>query len=538
MRATLSIELARVLKQIPGYDPFATAGDCTFDEHKARHALDFIGECCTHVKGELAGKPFVLEPWQEAIIANLFGWLRPDGSRRYREAFVFVPRKNGKTTLIAAIVAYALFCEGEPGAEIYSAAAEREQARLVYDQVTGMIRNEPALRDRSTIYKYSVVFGGASYKAISAEAGSKHGFNSSLVVVDELHAQPNRELVDVLSTSMGSRRQPLMIHITTSDFERESICNEKHDYAGKVRDGVIQDRSFLPVIFEASTKDDWTDPKIWKAANPNLGVSLSEEYLARECQRAQDSPTFENTFKRLHLNIRTEQEIRWLPMDRWDACNGAVLPSPGEPCWCGLDLSAKSDVTAFVAAFRDDDGYVLVSKFWLPRDEARERDRRDRVPYLTWAREGWITLTEGNVVDYEVIRRDINEFATEHPIQELAADPWNAYHILREMGEDDGLEVFEHRQGFAGMAAPTQEFEKAVLAGKIAHGGNPVLRWMASNVTVETDAAGNLKPSKKKSSEKIDGIVAAVMAVGRAALQEGSGPSAYEDHGVLYAGEL
>jgi len=536
MQATLSIELARTLKQIPGYDPFATAGDCTFDEAAARHALDFIAECCTHVKGELAGQPFKLEPWQQAIIANLYGWIRPDGSRRYREAFIFVPRKNGKSTMIAAIVLYALFCEGEPGAEIYSAAAEREQARLVYEQVAGMIRNEPVLRDSSTIYKYSVVVGGASYKAISAEAGSKHGFNSSLVVVDELHAQPNRELVDVLATSMGSRRQPLMIHITTSDFDRESICNEKHDYAGKVRDGILEDRSFLPVIYEATTEDAWTDPKVWAKANPNLGISLSEDNLARECQRAQDSPAFENTFKRLHLNIRTEQEVRWLRMASWDACDGAVEVPDGGCCWCGLDLAATSDVTAFVAAFRGEDGgYILVPKFWLPQEKAKERDRRDRVPYLTWARQGFITLTEGNVVDYEAIRRDINEFATRYTIEGLAADPWNAYHILRELGEDDGLPVFEHRQGFASMAAPTKEFERAVLDGKIAHGGNPVLRWMASNVTVETDAAGNLKPSKKKSTEKIDGIVASIMAIGRASL---GGESAYEDHGVFYAGEV
>lgn len=533
MAETLSYELGRDASLIPGYDPAVTAGACTYDAERAEFAVSFIEECCTHVKGELARKPFTLQPWQRAIVLNLFGWYRPDGTRRYREAFVFLPRKNGKTTLIAAILVYVLYCDGEPGAEIYSAAVDRDQARLVFEQARGMVTQEAELNRRARVYQHSIVVGGSSYKTVSAEAGTKHGYNSHLVIIDELHAQPNRELVDVLMTSTGARTQPLVIHITTSDFERPSICNEKHDYASKVRDGIIEDVAFLPVIYEATLDDDWKDPAAWAKANPNLDVSVSTEYLARECKRAQESPSFENTFKRLHLNIRTEQDVRWLQMERWDACDDAVnLESlAGESCWCGLDLATTTDIAAFVKAFKRDDKYILVPRFWVPRERAAIRDRKDRVPYLQWAREGLITLTEGDSIDYDSIERDILEDSKRHKIEELAADPWNATQVLQHLAGEN-LNVFEHRQGFASMSGPTKEFETAVLAGRIVHGGNPVLRWMASNVTVETDASANLKPSKKKSTEKIDGIVAAIMAVGRAAMGEPELPSYYETHGI------
>ena len=539
----LSYNLNKIAREgIPGYDPFATAGDCTFDEERAQFAIDFIHECCRHVKGSLAGKPLHLEPWEQAIVANIYGWIRPDGTRRFREVFIFVPRKNGKTCLIAALLVYALYCDGEPGAEIYSAAADRDQARLVFEQARGMVTNEPELHTRAKVYQNSIVVGDSCYKALSAEAGTKHGFNSHMIVIDELHAQPNRELVDVLLTSTGSRTQPLVVHITTSDFERESICNEKHDYAGKVRDGLIDDVSFLPVIYEATLDDDWKSPEVWAKANPNLGVSVSREYVERECKRAIESPTFENTFKRLHQNIRTEQDVRWLAMDRWDACvekfdRKALLDWP---CWMALDLSTTTDVTALCECFRSEDGlYYLVPHFWIPSEKARERENRDRVPYLTWAREGLVTMTNGDAVDYSQVRHDINERASQVQLQELAADPWNAAHLLQELGATDGLPVVEHRQGYASMSGPTKAFEQAVIAGNVRHDGNPVLRWMVSNVVVDMDAAGNVKPNKAKSggSGRIDGAVTAIMAVGRAALEEGFS-SAYNSRGVLYANDI
>lgn len=528
----LSYNLQKVIRSLPGYDPFAQAGDCYFDEQAAAHALSFFPECLTFTKGEKAGKPFVLELWQKAIVANLFGWKRPDGTRRYREALIFLARKNGKTELAAGIVVYVMYCDDENRPECYSTAAEREQARLVFEAVRVMITQEPDLLDIAEIYKYAIVVWDGSYKALSAEAGSKHGFNTHLVINDEIHAQPNRDLIDVMMTSMGARSQPIAIHITTSDFQREgSICNEKHDYATKVRDNVIEDDAFLPVIYEASLDDDWTDAGVWRKANPNLGVSLSEEWLARECKRAQESPSYENTFKRMHLNIRTEQETRWLQMERWNACRAAPFDPAeleGQKCWCGLDLSSTTDLSCLAMVFDDDGLYRVLAKIWVPKDNVLIRERRDRVPYTQWIREGWITPTPGGRIDYECIRRDINELYGRYNLSEIAVDPWNAKQLLGQLDED-GLTVFEHRQGFMSMSSPTKELERVVIAGNLDHGCNPVLTWAASNVVVEEDQAGNLRPTKKKSTERIDPIVALIMALGRATM--GGGGSVYDDPG-------
>jgi phage terminase large subunit-like protein len=521
---------------LPGYDPRRDAEGCKFDNEAASTACEFFGECLQHVKGKLAGEPFVLEPWQAAIIANLFGWKRADGTRRYREGFVYVPRKNGKSLLASGICNYMLFCDGEPGAEIYAAAAERDQAALVFNVSKHQVLREPTLSSVAKVYQKSITIEdtASSFKALSADASTKHGYNAHCVIVDELHAQKNRELVDVLETSTASRKQPLVLHITTADFVRESIFNEKLDYARKVRDGIIRDASFLPVIYEASRDDDWTDPDVWKKANPNFGISVSEEYLRRECQRAQDSPTYENTFKRLHLNIQTEQDIRWLQMERWDSCDGSVNYTElmGRTCYGGLDLSSTSDVTALALVFPGEDGiYDILPFFWIPEEGAAKRERRDRVPYQTWAAQGFLTLTPGNVVDYSMIRQKVNEIGGIYRIAEIAVDPWNAQQITTELA-GDGLEMVVFQNSYANMNAPTKELEKLVISGNVRHGGHPVLRWMASNVTVDIDGAGNLKPSKKRSTEKIDGIVAVIMAFGRVIVGAG-GPSVYETRGLI-----
>lgn len=537
-----------LLRLIPGYDPFAGTDDFFFDPDAAQRALDFFPECLTHIEGMLAGQPFILEPWQQAIIANLFGWKKKaDRYRRYREAFIFVPRKNGKTPLAAGIGNYVLFCDGERGGQNYCAASEREQAALVYRHAKGMIENEPELSSRAKIYKgfghrsIEHLESGSFFRVISADADTKHGGNSHLVIIDELHAQPNRDLVDVLQTSLASanRPQPLMIHITTSDFAGESICNEKYDYAIKVRDGIIGDTSFLPVVYEAANDADWTDEKIWEGANPNIDVSVSREYLRRECMRAQESPAYENTFKRLHLNIRTEQDVRWLPMDKWDACNEPVNPDAlrGSACYAGLDLASTRDVTALVLYFPGDAPpteckAAVLPYFWVPSEGARQRERRDRVPYETWARDGFIELTPGNVVDYDMIRQRINEIGELFNIREIAIDKWNSTQLQIQL-IGDGFEVVPFGQGFASMSAPSKELERQVISGAFAHGGNPVLRWMASNVSVQMDAAGNVKPAKDKSSDKIDGIVSLVMAIGQMLVAEEKKPSVYSTRGVM-----
>lgn len=526
---------------IPGYDPEETAGDCHFDEAAAQHALDFFEHCCHHVKGELAGKRLKLQPWQRDIVRAIFGWKRPDGTRRYREVFIYVPRKNGKTTFCAAIALYMLCMDGEPGAEVYSAAAEKEQAAIVYDIAKGMVLIEPELRKRLKPFKTfkSIVHeaSGSSYKALSADADTKHGFNAHCCVIDELHVHKNRDLVDVLETSTGSRRQPLMIIITTADFDRVSICNEKHDYATKVRDGIYKDPYFLPVIYEASKDEDWRDPKTWAKANPNLGVSVELEYLERECQRAIDSPANEFKFKRLHLNMKTSTDVRWIDMGAWDQCAEVKFEErdlAGEVCFGGLDLATTVDIAACVLVFpkKDEPGFWVVPRFWIPADNAVIRERRDKVPYLTWEKSGLLTLTPGTVIDYSIIRKDLNTLARLFHVVEIAFDPWNSAHIVQEL-TSDGFDMIEFGQNFGHMSPPCKELEKQVLGGTLSHGGNEVLRWMASNAYADLDGAGNMKPSKKKSREKIDGIVALAMALGRAIAHSPKGPSVYESRGFV-----
>lgn len=539
----LNYELQQIIRLIPGYDPFAQAGDCWFDEEAALRAIAFVEECCTHVKGELAGTPLILEDWQKAVFANLFGWKRPDGTRRYRETLIFIPRKNSKTTMAAAIVLLVLYTDGEPGADLYSAAAEREQARLCFEVVQGMIRNEPELNAHANLLRYSTEVGDGVYRAISAEAGTKHGQNAHLVVIDELHAHKTPELTEVLMTGTGSRSQPLVAHLSTSDYEREgSICNTKHDYACRVRDNQGDpaqpghDPSFLPVIYEAEKDDDFTDPKVWAKANPNLGVSISEDYIRRECKRAQEDPAYENTFKRLHLNIRTEAVCRWLTTLAWDRCQADIRIEDyaGERCWCGLDLASTDDFTAFAIVFGDMDELAVFPYFWVPEETARRVEIERRIPYSVWARDGHLTLTSGETTSYREIRAEINRLVTEYrlQVQEIAADAlFQGLQIVQDLGEQDGLPVIEHRQGYLSMATPTKVTKEAILGGRLKHDGHPVLRWMIANTVVQTDDIGNEKPTKKKSEGKIDGVVGTIMGVGRALGGEETG-SIYDNQEV------
>jgi phage terminase large subunit-like protein len=307
-----------------------------------------------------------------------------------------------------------------------------------------------------------------------------------------------------------------------------------HEYALKVRDGVIDDPNFYVAIFAADPGDDWKDPETWRKANPNLGVSISEDYLARECRRAQELPGYENTFKRLHLNLWTEQETRWLALDSWDACDLPVATAAelrGRTCVVGLDLSQTTDITAVVLTFSRADGTIdVVPRFYIPKENAEKRARRDRVPYPAWIAQGWIKATEGNVIDYEIIKEDILALSKVHDVREVAYDPWNATQIALQL-EADGVSVIPVRQGFASMTAPSKHLEGLVLSRKIRHGANPVLRWMISNTAIEIDAAGNIKPSKKKSTERIDGVVGLINALSRA-IVPGPVGSIYQRRGL------
>lgn len=491
--------------------------DFYFDDAAADRACRFFETCLTHTKGEWAGQPFKLSQWQaDKIIRPLFGWKRADGTRRYRTAYIQIPRKAGKSTLSAGIALYLLMADGEPGAEIYSAAADREQANIVFEMAKGMADASPALRKRVETYRRAMIVPStaSSYKVLSADASTKHGFSAHGIIFDELHAQPNRELWDVLTTSTGARRQPLCVAITTAGYDKHSICYELYDYACKVRDGIIDDPAFLPVIYEAKPDDDWQSPATWEKAHPGLNISVKLDYFEQEAAKAAQMPSYENTFKRLLLNIWTEQDVRWIGMDAWDKCQNEMPGLVGRTCYAALDLSTTTDITALVLAFPIDGTIHLLPFFWVPDENIRKRVDRDRVPYDVWARKGLILTTPGRVIDYDRIRDKINLLAELYRIKEIAVDRWNATQLATQL-EGDGFEMIGFGQGFASMSAPTKELERRILDGTLNHGNHPVLRWMASNVTVEHDAAGNVKPSKKKSTERIDGMVATIMALGR-----------------------
>lgn len=505
-----------------------------FEEEAAQRAVDFIQTFLSHVKGEWAGKRLVLEGWEADFIRKLFGWKRADGTRKYRKALLFIARKNGKTLLGAAIALYLLFADKEAGAEIYSVAADTDQAALMFNVARGMIENEPRLANRCQVYRRSIVVPstGSSYHVLSADAPTKHGKNSHAVLFDELHAQPNRELYDVMKTSMGSRRQPLFLMFTTAGFDKNSVCYEEYTYACKVRDGVIKDDTYLPVIYEAGTDDDWTNPENWKKANPGLGISPKSEFLDDECARAKESAAYQNTFRRLYLNQWTEQDTRWIDIDKWDACDERFDPESlrGRPCFIGLDLASTTDIAAEALVFPPEDSgriWRVMWRFWVPEENIRKRSLRDRVPYIEWDRAGIIESTPGNIIDYDIIRQRVIEDVGLYDVQEVVYDRWGATQLITQlMGE--GLTCVPFGQGFASMSAPTKEWEKLILGRLIAHNGNPAARWMMNNVTVRQDPAGNLKCDKSKSTEKIDGIVAAIMALGRAMVTDTSG-SVYEN---------
>lgn len=500
---------------VAGYNPLRDAGDCTFDCKAANHVIEFFPSCLCHTKG-FTGK-FHLEPWQRDVVATLYGWKRQDGTRRYREALVAVPRKNGKTTMVAGLSLFNLRCDNERGPEVYCAAYSRDQATLVFDPAAAMVQASPIMSDQLSVHESTkrIVYQGNNgfLRAIPAEAASSHGFNASAVIFDELHTQTSRDLYDVLKTSQGARKQPLFVSITTAGHDRHSICWEVWDYARKVRDGVIADPYFLPVIYEVRDDEDWTDPAVWKRVNPNYGISVSEEYLAEAYRRATEIAAYENTFRNLHLNQWTEVATRWFSIDRWDAGAEEVEIPYGTECWCGLDLSTTTDISAFVAVFPIGEQLVVKPLFWVPEDAARVREQRDRVPYRQWIKDGYCRATPGGSVDYDIIRRDINELREQWNINTIAVDRWNATQLVKQLS-DDGFNVGLFGQGYASMSSPAKMLEGMVIDGTLRHGGHPVLRWMAGNVAIETDAAGNIKPSKKTSTERIDGIVAMVMGLG------------------------
>ena len=428
-----------------------------------------------------------------------------------------------------------LFADDERGSEIYSAAGDRQQAGIVHEIAKGMIVANPELSKRAKVYRNSIVneSKGNFYQAISSDSKTKHGFNANCIIFDELHTQPNRDLWDTLTTSVGSRRQPLTIAITTAGYDRNSICHEIYKYAQQVDNQSVKDETFYSCIYEAEMDDDITDEDVWKKANPNYGVSLKKNYMEIESQRAVDVPSYQNTFKRLMLNIWTDSVSVWIPNNEWMECHQEFDYSTldGKECWGGLDLASTRDISAFVLLFKVDEKYIVLPHLFIPEENAKKRSERDGVDYVTWKNQGHIIATDGDVADYNFIKEKINELSKKYRIQSIAYDRWNASQLVIDL-QNDGANMDPFGQGFVSMSAPTKELEKLIIGKQIIHNDNPCMNWMLSNVAIQEDPAGNIKIAKNKSKEKVDGLVALVMALGEMMTEE-STDSVYDERGLL-----
>ena len=512
-----------------------------YDKKKADRAVTFIENLC-HTKGKWAGTPFWLLPWQEQLIRDIFGIVKPDGNRQFRTAFVEICKKVGKSELAAAIALYLLYADNEPSAEVYGAAADRQQASIVFDVAKQMVEMSPALMKRSKLMgatKRIVNYGNAGYyQVLSAEVGGKHGFSVSGLVFDEIHTQPNRQLYDVLTKgSSDARQNPLHFIITTAGNDRHSIAYELHTKAVDILEGRREDPTFYPVVYGLKDDEDWEDEANWYKVNPSLGYTVDVERLRDAYREAKQNPADEITFKWLRCNMWVSSTVAWIPdaiyMRGNEPINMASLE--GRDCYAGLDLSSTGDITALVLIFppRDEDEkFVLLPYFWIPEETIPRRVKANSVPYDIWEKQGYIMATEGNVIHYDFIEKFIMDLSEKYHILEIAVDRWNATHVIQNL-EDNGFTMVPFGQGFASMSAPTKEFYRLLMEGKIIHGGHPVMRWMAGNVVVDTDPAGNIKVTKAKSKEKIDGIVAAIMALDRAVRHEGESRSVYDTRGII-----
>ncbi len=510
-----------------------------FDIKAATRVIRFF-KLIKHSKGEWAGQVFKLEPWQTFALMNIFGWKwKSTNLRRFRTCYIEVARKNGKSTLFAAIGIYLLAYDDEPGAEIVVGATKREQAKIVWSEAKRMVQRSSVLKKKIRTWRTSLTVESTSskFEPLGADEDTLDGLNVHASIIDELHAHKSRGVWDVIETASGARRQPLQLAISTAGFDKHSICWEQHSYLEKILSGVLKDETYFGMIYTLDPGDDWEDESVWIKANPSLGVCVKLDDLRIQATRAKELPTQLNAFRRLRMNEWTESEVRWLPQGAWDKNQVPVDIDGlrGASCYSGLDLSSTTDLTALLHIFPPEmpgDDYRVLCRFFMPQDNITARVKQDRVPYDVWVRQGFITTTPGNVVDYEYILKQLENDAEIFDIREIGFDRWGASRIQVQLA-DMGFTVIPVGQGFQSLSPPMKELEKIILSGKLAHGGNPVLKWMASNVVVLSDPAGNIKPNKSKSTERIDGIVALIMGLDRCERGGGDTESIYEKRGFV-----
>ncbi len=522
-----------------------------FDPLEAQAAIDFW-EMCPHMKGREAkrGECLRLEPWQAFIIGSVYGWKRADGTRRYRVVWVEVARKNGKSTLLYPAGLHALALDGEEGAEVYSVATKRDQAKLVFDLAKRAVTRTPDLAELIQPFAYHLqcedTFG--KFTAVSSDADTLDGLNPSAALCDEIHKWKGRTLWDVIETGMGARDQPLMWAITTAgDESADHVYGQEHDHTVQVLEGIVTDDARFGFIAACDPGDDWRDPANFVKANPNLGVSVFADEIAAAVRKAERIPASANAVKRLRLGFRTQDADAWLPVSMWDAAADPRLTRDslkGFPCYAGLDLANTSDFAALALCFPLTEDFepapdlqrpalwAYLFRLWMPTEGRGHAESKLREIAAPWVEGGWVDATEGDTIDGDRIEREVIDAASWFDLQGLAFDPYNAGTLAGHLAAE-GITVHQFPQRMSNYAEPTKQFESDLLAGLSRHDGNPAIRWMVNNVVLTSNAAGHRMPARKKSRQKIDGVVAAVMSRGRAAAGEVGGTgSYYETHGV------
>ena len=491
-----------------------------FDPYEGERVIRWIERFCRHRKGEWAGKPLKLAPWQKRIVRQLFGWFGTDGFRKHKVAWIEVPRKNGKSTLMSAIALYLMVGDREPAAEVYSIAGSEKQAKLVYDDAFAMVASHRALSGSIDATKKLMVHGssGSSFRPLGK--GNQHGLNPHGVIGDEVHEWKGRDQYEAMTTAAGARRQPLSVFITTAGHDMASLCGELHMTALQVRQGLLYRPDLYVRIFAAAANDNWEDEATWYKANPGLKHGAPKIAAMRAAYRkAKQSKAEENSFKRLNLNIWTDSQTAWIGREDWDACRRTIDWSKliGARCYAGLDLGKVKDLSCLALLFPPDNPavpgrWLLALKYWCPEANIRERTKSDGVNYQAWADMGLITATPGEVTDFDVIEEDIKALRRLYQIEGLGFDPFLAQQLIQHL-IDEGLACVEVRQGFLTLGPPTAELERLVIGKELVHGGHLIMNWNVANTVVDTDAAGNMKPNKAKSVRRIDGVAATINAL-------------------------
>lgn len=499
----------------------------------------------SHTEGPLGGQPFEPDVWQVAyFLAPVFGWEARskdtgEWARIFTTAWVEVPRKNGKTLLAAAIALYLTGGDREHGAQVVCAATTREQARFAFNPMLNVLRGSPSLRRHFTAYQGKIIhpLSSSRFEPVANVGDAQHGRNLHGAIIDEVHLHKHNELIEALETGTGSRIQPLVLFITTADSgRRHTPYDLKRSHIDRVASGALKDHTTYGVVFAATKKDDPFIESTWRKANPGYGKSPTKRYMHTQARAAKNSPVDLATFQRLHLGLRTKQETKYLELAAWDNNASIVDLSKlkGRVCYGGLDLGSTSDLTALAWVFPDGDAFDILVRCWTPEDSVRYLDDRTARAASTWVTQGWLTTTPGNVTDYDWIKHQIGLDREQYDVKEIAFDRWNSTQLVNDL-MSEGAPMEKMGQGTISMSAPTRDLQRLILLGTpenpiIRHGGNPLLRWMVDNFAIDTGPTGNIKPDKAKAGDKIDGVVALIMALSRAtAAREAEKTSPYDD---------